>query len=473
MVLKISSLDIFGISYSLKTNGKDTYKSVFGACLTVVVLAIAAQLTFLYGTDFFFMKNPTVLDSDVVHAEMQEIFPTIATHPFMIRVLINEKYNPTDVPIHVNGAYWDIRLNEETGIQETKCRVSGVTTNCAETVLRTQTRFTSEKLENWMCLDFEKVQKRCAAITKDPDYKPYIGGVANDKKMGHIKLYASNAFLDSEGKVLYYGKLAEVKNLGQFLVDIRYPKFYLRKEKQFDALTTTTEVERFNCWPQNAHLDYSFMKQVRLDDDTGWVNEQIETTHSIDMDKVTPQYYTNSLDKEGWYPFYERQFLLNRNEKVHKRRFMKLPEVISRVAGSMSPIIVYVGFLAALYNRFYNDLELINLLFNTNSTKKEKTQVNTIVDDSKAEGAKLEVISPKEVQLSFFSYYFLVCKESSSLLRSREFFNTARAFIAEKMDVRWMVEFNEKFSKLCEMTLTSEQQEELIRNKKTILLMNN
>ena len=474
MVLKFSSLDIFGVSYTLKANGKDAYQSIFGACLTIFVLAIATQLTYLYGTDFFFMKNPTVLDSDVVHSEMQEIFPTTATHPFMMRILRNDKFNPTDVPIQINGGYYDLRLNTKTGVQERKCVVFGVTTNCAETVLKTQTRFTNEKLENWVCLDFEKVRKRCAEITKEPDYKPFIGGFSNDRKMGLIKLFAANSFLDNEGKILYNGKLAEVKNLGQFLVDIRYPKFYLRKEDRFEALTTTTEVERFNLMPQSFRLDYRFMKQVRLDDDTGWIQEEIVTTHSIDMDKITPQYYTNLLDKEIQIGFYESQFLLNQNEKVHKRRFMKLSEVISRVAGSMSPIIVYISFLAVFYNRFYNDLELIKALFETNSKRKDKAQVNTIVDASNVEGSKIAVApSKEEVQLSFFAYYFLVCRQSSSSLRSREIFKIAREFIAEKMDVRWIVEFNEKFSKLCQMTLTNEQQEALVTNKRTILALNN
>ena len=465
-----SSLDVFGFSYTIKTNGKDKFKTLVGACLTLLVLAIAINLTFLFGADFLYMRNPIVLDTDIIHDEAQEIYPTTKTHPFMIRYEAKSTYNQLDAArIYID--YQDWRFNKEKGISHRKCFALEIKTNCAETELKNDPQWSEEVLSNWFCVDFEKVRQQCAEQMKDPNYEPFIGGYIGDERIGYIQMGVANSEMDNKGNRTFQAKIDDVKKLGGFQVDVRYPKFYLRKEERFNALTTRTEIERFNLLPQSYLFEYRYMKQVRLDDDIGWIQEEVETTHSLDIHKVVPQYYTNMLDKEGWVNFYSVIFTLNRNERVHKRRFMKLSDLISRVAGSMSPIILCISFIATLYNKFCSEYELVQTLFDKTGISKNDTQTNTMIEESKAEESRVKKVHAKEtIQLSFFSYYFITCRQSTTLLRNREFFKMGIEYIEEKIDVRSIIDLYEKFTKLCELTLSGEQQEEMIRNRKTMLI---
>ena len=187
------------------------------------------------------------------------------------------------------------------------------------------------------------------------------------------------------------------------------------------------------------------------------------------------QNYTNPLDKEGRIAYYNTIFNFNRNETVHKRRYIKLPEVISRVTGSLSSIIVCFTFLVVLYNGFLRDSLLINSLFDVSQTKPHSVvvQVDSLVDSSKVEDSKVEAKPPKEdINLSFFAFYLRVCRRSADFARNSAFFVTARSYIAEKMDVRTILELQDKFTKLCDYTLTEEQKEEIQRNKTRLAMIN-
>ena len=297
MANAFKSLDIFGVSYALKTQGQDKYKTLLGAFFTLVVMALATMFTYVYGADFFNMTNPSIFEDDFIHEEVQEVFPTTATHPFMMRVSLNNSFDLTNTPIRAELLYRHYITNKKTGLTEKYCVINEANSNCADTILKKHEQFLKEDLSTWTCIDFDKVKKQCAEITKDPGYTPFIGGNIGDDTIGQVTLSVTNEEVDNEGKIKFRSKIADFKNIGEIAVHIRYPKFYLRKEAVVNALTTKVETEGYIIVPQTYRLEHRFLKQVRLDDDTGWIDEEVETTHSIDLDKTVSQYYGNLLDK--------------------------------------------------------------------------------------------------------------------------------------------------------------------------------
>ena len=154
---------------------------------------------------------------------------------------------------------------------------------------------------------------------------------------------------------------------------------------------------------------------------------------------------------------------------------MKLPTVISQVAGTINPIILIFALCISSYNRFCSDYQLIEEMFDTIwKPFKVEVSVNSIVEESKGNKSAVKMKVHKEAtQLSFFSYYFKVCGQTGDMLRSREFFRLAREFIAVKLDVRTIIDFYEKFDKLSEMTMSDEQLDELVRKRKTVIVTSN
>ena len=377
-------------------------------------------------------------------------------------------YNPTNLPVRLDFVYYDYR-EEVKGKRELKCRVYEIKSNCALTELKDDPQYDLEDLKNWFCIDFKKIQQQCAVITKEPNYRPYIGGYLGDTKWGYVQMIASNSEHDNDFKVIYQGTLSEVKELDSFFIDLRYPKFYLKKNQFENALSTRFEIERHNLYPYSRRFDSRFMKQVSLHDDIGWVQEQIETKRSIELDKILSQPFTNSLDKEGLIGFYNTIFYLGRNEKEFNRRFMKLSDIFAQVAGIMKPIMIAIVFFMTFYNSFERDSYLIRNLFDRidYSLSKNDTKIDVLVVAAKVEDSKIEEVKKKEVTLGFFNYYFCTFRQSVDEVVNMAFFKNARQYISKKIDVQELFKFYEKFEKLIEITLNEEQLLELNQERRT------
>ena len=475
MMNLLKAIDNFGIVYNLKTLGNEKFKSLTGACLTIATLALTTYLTFIFGQNFYYKINPTVLETDIEHESSQEIVPTTATHPFMMRIEKETNvFNPPDFPVRLNLDYFHWERDDKNK-EERKCFASEIKVNCAETELKDSPLYTIEEFSTFWCIDFKKVQEQCAEQTKDPNYKPFIGGDTSTKRYGYVRMQATNAEWNNTGNI-YQAKLAEVKKIEKpFYVDLRYPKFYLKKDQFANALTTRTYTERHQCYTHMFRADIRHLKQVSLKDDIGWLNEKIDKSSSLDNDTMITQQWTNLLDKEGFIGFYGTIFYLGKNERVVNRRFMKLPDVFAQVAGTMKPIMINFMFFMTLYNLFQRDKLLVDQLFEQAEDKKQsKVQVDTFVGESKVEESTVNIKKPKKIVTpGFFVYYSLICHKNSESLNGKKFYDAAKDYIERKMDVRALFELHERFNNLIELTLTEEQKEDITKTRTTKLALIN
>ena len=167
----LNSIDMFGISYNIKTLGRDKYTSPLGGCLTIVALIVITGISFIFGTDFYFKKNPKVREEDVVHETMQEMKIDEFDHPFMIRMGSEDGFDGKPIvysnnqnPFKLVARYEEVKLNERKTYDKV-CSVSDAVINCSETSLNGNLRFTKLVLSEWFCLDYAKLLKVCSETT--------------------------------------------------------------------------------------------------------------------------------------------------------------------------------------------------------------------------------------------------------------------------------------------------------------------
>ena len=483
MLRILNSIDMFGIAYNIKTLGRDKYTSPLGGCLTIVALIVITGISFLFGTDFYFKKNPRVREEDVVHETMQEMKIDEYNHPFMIRMGAPSgfdgktiDYSNSQNPFKPMARYNDIKMNDKKKYDRV-CNVPDAVINCSETALKGDLRFTNFDLTQWSCLDYAKIIKVCSEAT-GTKYEPYIGGVNGDEHRADIYLAYTN---------FEYGPNFEMKNISssealrqvyQIVVEVIFPKFHFNSGKATDALTTKVEKQMFAMAPTSMRFEYKYLKKVRLDDDFGWLTEEIDSTYSLDLDATTTNYDSNDLSKEGLKFFYSCYFFLNRNEKVFNRVFMRLQDVAAQISSfvkaflSCVVLLYYAIIVHRRYQAIITDIFDIKEVSDLDKAAVSQPVVEGTIVDSVVGDSKVHVGAKKVGQLGFCSYFFGCGLESGVRRNSISFFKEARRFIDERLDVSAILHIYERIERLAELTLSDEEARELSLKRKRDTVIN-
>ena len=132
---------------------------------------VITGISFVFGTDFYFKKNPRVREEDVVHETMQEMKIDEFNHPFMIKLQSpighdgkSIDYSNSQNPFKPVARYRDLKMNDKKKY-DIVCRVSDAIIKCSETSLKGYLGFTNLDLTLWSCLDYAKIIKVCSEKT--------------------------------------------------------------------------------------------------------------------------------------------------------------------------------------------------------------------------------------------------------------------------------------------------------------------
>ena len=157
--------------------------------------------------------------------------------------------------------------------------------------------------------------------------------------------------------------------------------------------------------------------------------------------------------------FYLGAFFLNKKTVEFNRRWLKVQDVIA-VAGSFVKTTGAGCFLVVIWKATETrDRRIIEKLLNMESSVAERTAVQDIKVDSITSTTyfpKRELEEKPGLRARWFNW----CRKSKANKYSDEFFEKARGYIKEKIDVIALVRLFDSFEKLKEITLTVEQLQE-------------
>lgn len=466
MLKLLNALDMFGVSYTFKTRGNEKFTTAVGGVLSITTFCVITTISLLFGTDFYLRQNPKFLENNKTHEKQQVLFLEEVTHPFMIKIGkpvgfdgMSFEFPEGQNPLKTIIRYEDIKSVK--GKFEKICDVPKAGIRCSETILKNDTRFENDDLSQWYCLDHTKIKRVCREKTKDPTYQPKLSGVFGDTRMTQLFIAISNHDYDDDGFAVNVSPSEPLTKIFEFAVDIRYPKYYFNSELVDNSLLTNVENQRYFISPTALRWENNFLKQVTLNDDLGWILESISSSNSVDLDKTDVMYYVNDLSKDEIKGFYGTYFLLNANEKVFKRVFMRIQDVGAQIGGFAKVFISSVTIVYFTFVRYKRDQLLIQSTFDLDSAYVQKqisnksvsnnTIVNCHVSNSKM------IVPEKTVQMiGFFEYYMRCCRNTSEGTKNTDFFNQARAYINKRLDLTSILILQENVERLAKLTLSEE-----------------
>ena len=466
----LTAIDIFGVSYTLKTNGKDKYRTKLGGCFTIACFVAMAFFSVVFGMDFYTKTNPEVSRNDFEHDKPQ--FMPLKSYDYMVRIGALNNFNSLTYPYRPYGLY-EHGMKKADGSIETICSTPAVISPCTATDAIKNPSLKDFTLSDWYCIDVAKITTICKNKMKVEFYEPIIGGFIGEESYAYIYIAVTNTVYDQDFKVVEQISNEEIKKIPSFLIDIAYPKAYYDSNKSKDALTTKMAVDRFRLQPDSLRFEYRFMKQVKLLDDIGWLLENNQITHSVVLDSIQQMNFNNDLTKEGFKAFFGAVFLLNRNQLEHKRRFMKFQDVLAQVSAFVKGIMQILLFFAVSYASYYMMREMMtgyfglqlsevklakpNISFDANNVEKIDTIVNTSTLNMKKQTASRQL----GYLMFVFSCWF---RQNTKTKNQIEFYRIAKDHIDRRLDVMSLLKLLEKFDRLVEKMLSQEDQLDLQRS---------
>ena len=467
---------MFGLSFNFNTFGKAKFTTTFGGVITFITLSIISYFSYFFGTDLFYKKNPTVVLNDLVNLTTKrvELRNDINTFFFRLQNGSSQPYSIGDIPYKVRAMYFHLRKNKQRQFEQV-CSTwqFDIVTKCSNTDATKNPYLSKEKLEEWLCWDFEKVKEICRKQLgdKEPDYLPTLGGKHDEEEYSAIRLDVLNHIYDPEKNELtnVVPKAEMDKWNGQVLLQIRYPSASYDASLPDDPLQVFYDSTLIYIMNSVFNRQLRFMKLVTSIDDSGWLFPQISKKSVMAPERTDLEYATHDLANYGPQVYYNGFFWNVKIEKEYKRNFMKLQNLSALVSGMAKSIIVAFGILA-LYNATKErDDEIRRKFFNVKSTKtanasqlplqNETTKVNTVVNlTSQARD--------EATNISVWSYWFRFCRRSTEYAKKIRIFEQMREHIYERMDVEPIFKVFVQFSMVKEMLL-SEEQKELLENQRT------
>ena len=465
----LTAIDIFGVAYTLKTNGKDKYRTKLGGCFTIACFITMVFFTMVFGMDFFKKINPEVSRNDFEHDKPQ--YMPLKSNNYMVRVGNSENFNSPSYPYKPYGGYQHF-IQKANGSLEIVCNSFAVISPCTATDAMKNPDLTDFILSDWYCIDTKKITNHCKKQMKVESYEPFIGGNIGDDTVSVVRIGVSNTVFDENANIIEQASLEQLRIKTGIMMDYAYPKAYYDSNKVKDALITKMTVDRFEINADNYNLQFFFFKQVKLFDDIGWLLENNETSHSIILDSVQPMQFKADLTKEGLKFFFQGIYYLNRSELQHKRRFMKFQDVLAQVSAFVKGIVQIFFFFAASYASYYMMSEMMTGYFGLERVAveivkpskligaKDVEKVDTIVNSSTANIKKnKETVSG---QLGYLMFVFSCwSKQNAQTKSSLEFYRMAKDHIEKRLDVISLLKLLDGFDRLVEKTLSEEDQLDL------------
>ena len=437
--------------------------------MTLITGVIVVTLTFLYGLEFFLKKNSITSDNELTNDDVQYVHLTNKIYPFMARLEYPEGSNLPNGRFQINAFYGDLELQEDSTYKYTCNVVFNTLKSCAFMPYKDIPEFSKDDLRNYLCIDFENIQKQCAQQTKNPKYEVKIGGFSGDKQRSRIVLQVSNYKLNAAGEAVDIVEASRFEEKSTVWLHIRYPSFSFNSQLAAGALKTVLKRETQNILETGVTYEHKFFKKVTLLDDYGWLLANIRKKESIELDENKSTSFGPYFSSDGKRRlFYQTLFYINQKELVFNRRFMKLQDLAALIYGSVKIVVSINFFVAMLFAHRLRQQELVDKFFtNEREAKVEMHVMNSIV--SKNADFVVKENKKRVEPVGFFEQYLQFWKMSKVRSNALEFFKRANEYIKARMDVCSFLDLFEKFSRLSEMLLSEDQLQELLFERKTII----
>ena len=424
--------------------------------------------------DFWYKTNPNVLTSVNFPKERKFIYPTTDKYTFMFRITDKAFNTVLDHPYLVTANYIEYFFNEKTQKNEQRF-VSYFMKKCSDTLAVKNPTLSDKNLQDWFCLEWEKVQELVLERYKDTmtEYKPFLGGQVGDENYSMIYFAVTNFFYDMKAKKTEH---VDMQNIIDFSIknnpyaNFSMPSYTLNSESIEEPIYKFNQDEYTLIDVNTNKWEYFYMENINFTDNTGWIFDNFEKKETISKFsyKYAPNLNNLSEQKQKLFAFNVPIFVMSNRETKINRSFMQLQDLIAQVGGTIKAIILFFSSIINFYVVYQRDLFLLDHVFGVFKNPQSKITPETTKISQEVSSQKVNTlvkISEKinlVPKLSFVTYYFRCCfKQSKEVDEFSNVIRRGRSYVSERLDILYFLKIFEKFEKMKELVLTEDQINEL------------
>ena len=481
MKASFRKIDMYGQEVTFTMFGFEKFRTVLGALFTITTILLMLIFSWFFGNDFYFKSNPTVVFSERPKAIEEFLLPTTDVHTFMFRIQKGGTFEYIDyesTPFTISAAYTHYKLND-AGEVKPYFLTNNALTRCSETKAKQNKNLNNYKLEQWFCVDWEKIAEIGAKKLKKQDYWPIFGGLPGDFEYGRFFFNMLSCKITDEKGLHDFKTPEQVKafNLNNVQAISVFPSY------SFDANNQNYPID--NIFSENSvyldletiRLHTSYMQQNNLEDDRGYIFKDIRTTKAMKKTEIktdTNRTISVVIGNPIWQPHLSI-FFLDSLEVYIYRRYMVFQELCALVGGFMK-FVIFGFFLLSTYNtHFEKNRFLANKMYQSktdNLTGNVSMELKPVKIDTIVQKSKNVSNENKYFSLSASAYYFQCWgRKSEQFQHQTKLIELMRREIERKLDIRALFIFYSKFEKLAEMLCSEEQKIEL-HNLANLEMMN-
>lgn len=377
-------IDIFGTEINFNVLGYRETNSLFGSLLTTICVFIFLITFTLFGQNFYNKTNPKIIIENKKNNQYQLYNLNSKNFTFLFRIedkdgggltheyFKKDKYNDTKNTFY----YLDIELlhrlytyNISTGSYDINNKVLKPQM-CNENIITDDYLRKTLNISSWLCFPFNDIESFTFGGSWSGEYVHHFNFAVHNRKINNTNNADMNEVnLFMRNNLRYFNYYAPYFNFKPNSVDNPFNIEY-----------------KVNYYYMNAGLlriDRVYYKHHILQDDQGWIFEDILHDKKMTIDYITKDYdiVLYQDDPHLKYNIYSLKLYYDNDYFNYIRSYMKIQELAALVGGFMKFIYFVCYILIKHYNKFNIYYKLINVIYDSESFQTKKydniTKLNT------------------------------------------------------------------------------------------------
>jgi len=369
MMLNIlRQVDIFGAKFGFKINNQETYKTAVGGTFSILTLTVVVIFSFFFGQDFYYGINPSVYLNTFVPEKYDPPLP-LKPENFTVAWRI-EGYNKSAInftkilyPIMRSSS---LKRNEKDVLEAIFEDVHFELSKCNAKNTKVKEFTNNFQLDEWYCFDWNKGNFSFGGFW-DGDYVNYFQTLLFICENGEVY----NSTNPNCTKLEDY---REFSNRHKGLVmSIMYPQYYFAADDIKNPLRMMYKNFYYYFNLKTFKIDRIFFNKVTLNDDQGWIFEDIKSSSLLSVNRIQSEQSLNEIFDGASSQLYEFNLYTEKSSQVIRRSFMKIQDVSAKVGGFIKFIMTVFTLLDMLFSSHFFNVYIFDKIF---SFPEEGLQLN-------------------------------------------------------------------------------------------------
>ncbi len=355
----LKKIDIFGMTFSFTTLGHEKFKSSVGAFITIICLGIIGVFSFIFGRNFYYRENPSVLNQKVVPQNYTDLFELNKKNLFVAFRITQQGFNAD-----IDGMLWPTieYVNFDNANNNMKALSMPKIVPCSDPKVFDEDFAYSFKADLWWCPDWSSVPRK-------PNETLLFGGGWDAPEVAYFAFSINTC----ENRVFLNGtKCADKDALKRSLatglyIDVAQPENNFSPDNYDKPLKRTFKSNFYKMDYTIRKTDRIYIEETTLNDDRGWIFEDVVPTKMYSVGDRGNDF--SFFDDNAWgvhgrsANLYNMAVYMTKPYTKLKRTYMKIQDVGAILGGFLKFILLFANIISNFFSKHLRNENLYNVLF--------------------------------------------------------------------------------------------------------------